>query len=58
METRTAEFSRYLQHLQQRDLQQKYPPQDRLADFQKVLGQDLRTFEIQWARFMDELAAN
>lgn len=54
-ERRSADFAEYLQTIRNRDPMSKYPPEARLADFQKSFGNDVAWLQVQWLRFMDEL---
>lgn len=56
METRSAEYTRYLKLLAERDAQRPYSADERLADFQRIFGRDLSSLEAQMNRFFDQLA--
>jgi hypothetical protein len=55
METRSAEFSSYLQLLQQRSPTGPYPASQRLTDFQQVFGQDVSRMQVEWQRYLSRL---
>ncbi|MCA9081599.1 MAG: DUF1570 domain-containing protein [Planctomycetaceae bacterium] len=55
METRSADLTKYLRLLQERDPLLAYTPGERLSDLQSCFGRDLRTLEIHWGRFSDDL---
>ena len=54
-ERRSADFAEYLKTIRDRDPMSAYPPEARLADFQKSFGNDVAWLQVQWLRFMDEL---
>jgi hypothetical protein len=49
------QYCDYLELTASRPVFQKYPSAERLRDFQKVFGRDLKLVESQFLRFMDEL---
>lgn len=55
-ETRRSDYVKYLQALSARDPgEQEYSGQDRIEDFQKAFGKDLRRLETQFVRFIGDL---
>lgn len=57
LEKRSADYTAYLKRLAERDPQQEYLPEQRLADFQRIFGRDLSLMENRVLRFIDEVAA-
>lgn len=55
METRSADFSKYLKELQSHTLFNPYPAHQRLVDFQAHFGKDVSWLQVGMNRFMDEL---
>ncbi len=55
IETRRADYARYLQKVAARDPLVPYIAEDRLADFQSCFGKDLAYFEGQYLLFIDRL---
>ena len=49
------QYCEYLELTAERPAFQKYPSAERLRDFQKIFGRDLKLVESQVLRFMDEL---
>jgi hypothetical protein len=49
------QYCDYLELTASRPVFEKYPSAERLRDFQKVFGRDLKLVESQFLRFMDEL---
>lgn len=54
-ERHPADFSKYLQTIQQHDPLVDYTADERVADFQKAFGADIDWLQVEWLRFMDEL---
>jgi hypothetical protein len=55
IETRRADYSRYLQLVARRDPLVPYSAEERLADFRECFGQDMAHFEGQYLLFIDRL---
>lgn len=55
LETRSAEFTKYLRHLQARPPLMSYEPADRLADFQLYFGTDVSRLQVELQRFSQRL---
>jgi hypothetical protein len=55
LETRSAEYSRYLKKLAARDPDQKYSSEERLSDFSASFGKDLAILDAQLLRFFEQL---
>jgi len=55
IETRSQDYSRYLQILTERDPLKRYSSKQRLADFQKAFGSDLDRLEVDYLRFLKRL---
>lgn len=56
-ETRPSDYFRYLRRVAARDpLADRYPPEERLKDFQAAFDTDLNRLEVQFQRFIDGLA--
>lgn len=58
MESRSADYAKYLHVLVQRDPMRPYPAEERLRDFQAVFGRDLVMLESHFLRFFEELSAH
>jgi hypothetical protein len=54
-ERRPADYTKYLQAIQDHDPLADYSPDERVADFQKAFGKDLDWLQVEWLRFMDGL---
>lgn len=55
VETRPAEYARYLKRIADRDAMRPYGPDERLADFRHAFGGDLKQLEAQFLRFVNEI---
>jgi hypothetical protein len=55
IETRPAQYARYLQRVNARSPFQPYEPEQRLSDFQESFGNNLDLFESHYLRFIDEV---
>jgi hypothetical protein len=56
-ETRPSDYFRYLRRVAARDpLADRYPPEERLQDFQAAFDTDLSRLEVRFQRFLDSLA--
>lgn len=55
LETRSAEYAKYLHTLHQRDPMKPYPSEERLKDFQSAFGRDLVMLEAHFLRFYQDL---
>lgn len=55
LETRSADYARYLTALNHRDPMKPYPAEDRLKDFQTAFGRDLVMLEAHFLRFYQDL---
>ncbi|MCA9045451.1 MAG: DUF1570 domain-containing protein [Planctomycetaceae bacterium] len=56
METQSAQFSAYLEHIGRRSPLSPYPEAERLADFQQFFGNDLSWLEVRLQRYLQELS--
>ena len=56
LETRPAEYAKYLHGLAQRDPMKEYASEDRLRDFQAAFGRDLVMLEAHFLNFYQDLA--
>ncbi|MEQ8848414.1 DUF1570 domain-containing protein [Botrimarina sp.] len=54
-ETRPQQYAEYLALTAQRPLFSEYPPEERVADFRSVFGQDLELLDAQFVRYTQEL---
>jgi hypothetical protein len=55
IETRPANYAKYLKAIASRDPVKDYSPEDRLADFKKAFGSDLDMLEADFLRFISRL---
>lgn len=55
IETRSANYARYLKTIANRDPMKDYPAEERLADFKKAFGSDLDLLEADFLRFITRL---
>ncbi len=55
VETRQADYVRYLNKMAELPDFQNYPSAKRLSDFTSIFGSDLKMFEAHWLRYMKEL---
>ena len=55
IETRSAEYRRYLQTIAAREPLEAYSPDQRLADFQAAFGKDIEYFEGQYLLYHDKI---
>ncbi|HET6423067.1 MAG TPA: DUF1570 domain-containing protein [Planctomycetaceae bacterium] len=55
LETRSAEYAKFLTTLNQRDPMKPYPAEERLKDFQAAFGRDLVMLEAHFLRFYQDL---
>jgi hypothetical protein len=58
MESRSAEYAKFLQLLGQRDPMKPYPAEERLNDFQTTFGRDLVMLETHFLRFFQDLSSH
>lgn len=56
VETRPARYARYLKQISQRDPLKKYTPEAREKDFKNVFKTNLQALEVDYLKFMDQLA--
>ena len=54
-ETRSSQFTQFLNAVSGRPSLESYTPEQRLADFQNSFGDDLDRLEVAFLRFMDDL---
>jgi hypothetical protein len=58
IEARGQKFAWYLKTLAARHPMDRYPADERLADFQNAFGKDLAWFEVEMLRYAEKLAAD
>ncbi|QDT29599.1 hypothetical protein Enr10x_49540 [Gimesia panareensis] len=56
VETQPARYARYLKQIARRDPLQPYTAEERERDFQKAFQTSLRAMEVDYLKFMDQLA--
>jgi hypothetical protein len=54
-ETRPRPYSEYLVRTADREVLTDYTAQERIADFQDIFHKDLKWFEAQFLKYMDDL---
>ncbi|MCA9056049.1 MAG: DUF1570 domain-containing protein [Planctomycetaceae bacterium] len=57
IETRRADYAKYLQSVAARDPLLPYTPEERLADFRAAFGKDISYFEGQYLLFLERMSA-
>lgn len=55
LETRPAEYARYLKLIADRDPHESYTAEARVADFKSVFGDDVEWLEVELLRFMERM---